>query len=182
MYKTEPYVLKPASKHLEEITPYHGSDGSVKLYIADSETLDTLIKRSQKRYKIVLFYTYWCSACRKSLPEILAFTAKYESHFDLFLVTGDRYDKLALNMYYLEAELNYSRPVFVLDQKRYGDKKNAFSRIDKFIEESCSICRPKKMGFAAHYVYNESNQILYYSGWEDELEQQLAKLKTLIEP
>ena len=185
VYKPIPYELKYASTHINEIVNYNKNDSTVKMYVVDKKSLDTLIKLSTKPYKVVLFYTYWCSICRKELPNILSFIKTHEETFDLFMVTGDKYDKspfknkVSLNIHYLESELKYFNPVFLLDMAKYGNKDRGFSRIDSFIKETCNICNPKKMGYTAYFVYNPTNEIIFYSGYEDTNEISIDKLKKL---
>ena len=185
VYKTSPYELKYASNHIEEIINYNKNDSTVKMYIADGATVDSLIKRSTKPYKVVMIYTYWCPAVRENLPKFLSFINTNQEKFDLFLVTGDMYsksplrNKVALNNYYLAAELHYYAPVYILDYEKYGKRIRGFSRIDKYIEETCAICNTKKMGYTAQIVYGSKNEILYYAGWETSAEEDIKKLDHL---
>lgn len=184
VYKTTPYELKYASNHMEEIINYNKNDSTVKMYIADGTTIDSLIKLSTKPYKVVMIYTYWCPAVTENLPKFLSFINANQEKFDLFLVTGDIYsksplrNKVALNHYYL-TELHYYVPVYVLDYEKYGKRVRGFSRIDKYIEETCAICNTKKMGYTAQMVYGSTNEILFFSGWETTAEEEIKKLDNL---
>lgn len=179
VFKSEPYELKYASESINEIINYNTHDSLVKFYITDYKTTDSLIKLSNKQYKIVFIYTYWCKPCIETLPQVQAYVNEHQNNFDLFIITGDRYEKIPFNIYYLENKLHYYSPAFMLDLEKYGKSKRGLSRINKFIKQMCKICEYKKMGYSSYIVFNNENKIILNTTWEFDIDRKLRELKIL---
>ncbi|MCO4293539.1 redoxin domain-containing protein [Solitalea sp. MAHUQ-68] len=177
--QTQPYKLKDALTNIPEILSYNPQDSTVKIYFSDFHSIDSLVKLSKKQYKVVLFYAFWCDSCRNEMPGLISFFKEHQNNFELFLITGDKYDRLIYNYRYLKNHLFYYKPAFILDKNIYGEKSRGLSRITNFISQLCSECNTRKMAYCSYIVFDSSNKFLFHTTWEFTREENLKALKKL---
>ena len=172
------FKLVKASDHIEAIAS-HKLENKPNIFITDFNDLDTLIKRSKKKYKIVYFFSGSCQASYKTFPSLVEFLNENDTLFELFPMVGHRYSKIP---HYIEyaSRIKYFKPIYILDMEKYGKRKNSNNKMDKLNKTLCKECDYKKMGASSFFVVDENNNIIvvndYYFSWE----QQLNQLKQLI--
>ena len=172
------FKLAKASDHIEAIAS-HKLENKPNIFITDFNDLDTLVKRSKKKYKIVYHFSGTCPASYKTFPSLVEFLNENDTLFQLFPMVGDRYSKIP---HYIEyaSRIKYFKPIYILDMEKYGKRKNSNNKMDKLNKTLCKECDYKKMGASSFFVVDENNNIIvvndYYFSWE----QQLNQLKQLI--
>ncbi len=146
------------------------------LFKADIETIETIIKGTDKRFKIVYNFSMTCHASNELFPKLVAFVSN-NKEFELFPIYGYReIDTVLVNKY-----LTYNKffgNMFILDTEKYGNKRNPFNRIDKLTRSICQQCDYKRMGFSSFYIVDENNNIALHNSWTTT---GLKKLEVLFE-
>ena len=77
------FKLVKASDHIEAIAS-HKLENKPNIFITDFNALDTLIKRSKKKYKIVYYFSGSCQASYKTFPSLVEFLNENDTLFELF--------------------------------------------------------------------------------------------------
>jgi thiol-disulfide isomerase/thioredoxin len=140
--------------------------GDVRLYKIDQVSLREMINKSEKKLKIVLFYGFWCPPCKEMLPKLINISEKNEDEIDLFLVTAEQDQRFEKVFSYLQL-LNFKKPSFIIDTKKYGNEKKPFVRTEKLIQEICKECDYEKMGFPSFIIYNKQNEMIFDATYEN---------------
>ena len=172
------FKLVKASDHIEAIAN-HKLENKPNIFITDFNDLDTLIKRSKKKYKIVYNFSSACFASVEAFPLLLKFLNENEHLFDLFNVSGVKYKWIPRISEYLK-KINYFNPVYLVDTEKYGKYGNRFNRLGKVTKQICNECNTNKMGASSFFVVDENNKVVthtnYYMTWDEKF----SKLKQLI--
>jgi len=172
------FKLVKASDHIEAIAN-HKLENKPNIFITDFNDLDTLIKRSKKKYKIVYYFSGTCPSSTETFPSFIEFLNENDTLFELFTMVGHRYSEIP---HYIEysSRIKYFNPIYILDMEKYGKRKNPSNRIRKLNKTLCKECDYKRMGASNFFVVDENNNIIvvndYYFSWD----QQLNQLKQLI--
>ena len=172
------FKLVKASDHIEAITN-HKLENKPNIFITDFNDLDTLIKRSKKKYKIVYNFSSTCPASTETFPSLLKFLNENEHLFDLFNVSGVKYKWIPRISEYLK-KINYFNPVYIVDIKKYGKYGNRFKRLAKVTKQICNECNTNKMGASSFFVVDENNEFVFFTNYHATFEQDLNQLKQLI--
>ncbi|MEI6696101.1 MAG: hypothetical protein WCO13_08540 [Bacteroidota bacterium] len=173
------YILKDVSSGMNEIKNYNKIDSLPKFYIIDNSSFDSLMKSSTKKYKIIYNFSHKCSSSREVLPKLLEFISQNVTIFELYLIIGYRYDNVFDISNYLKNKIHFYEPAYFLDIKKYGKRKNPFSRLDKFIKQYCPQCEYRKMGFSSYFVFDKDNKIILHTNWEYDSNALVNELKKL---
>ena len=172
------FKLVKASDHIEAIAS-HKLKNKPNIFITDFNALDTLIKRSKKKYKIVYNFSSACSASTETFPSLLKFLNENDIFFELFPIGGHKYKRVPDYLNYLK-KINYFNPVYIVDTEKYGKYGNRFKRLAKVTKQICNECNTNKMGASSFFVVDENNKVVthtnYYMTWDEKF----SKLKQLI--
>ena len=172
------FKLAKASDHIEAIAS-HKLENKPNIFITDFNDLDTLVKRSKKKYKIVYHFSGTCPASYKTFPSLVEFLNENDTLFELFPMVGHRYSEIP---HYIEyaSRIKYFKPIYILDMEKYGKRNNPNNRIRKLNKTLCKECDYKKMGASSFFVVDENNKVVthtnYYMTWDEKF----SKLKQLI--
>lgn len=168
--------IENAKNKLENILHGSLSRNQPHLFKADIETIDSIIKRTSKRFKIVYNFSMTCHLSTELFPKLVDFVNN-NNEFELFPIFGYReIDTVLVNNY-----LTYNKffgNMFILDTEKYGNKKNPFNRIDKLTRSICKECDYKRMGFSSFYIFDENNNVALHNSW---ITPGLKKLEVLSE-
>ena len=168
--------IEHARNKLENII--HGSVPKYQpnLFRTDIETIDTLIKSSSKKYKMVYSFSLSCHSSLELFPKVVDFVNNADE-FELFPIYGYREIDTGLVKNYLIAN-NFFGNFFIMDTEKYGNKRNPFKRIDKLTQSICKECDYKRMGFPAFYIFDENHNIVFHNSW---ITPHLKKMEVLLE-
>jgi len=153
-----------AKDNLEKITSKNYDSNSTNIYIADIESIKTIIQKSGIKYKIVYNFSATCPSSTESFPKIMEFL-KTHNDFELIPIVGYRYTRFSEIKEYLE-KIQYYSPVYFLDTELYGNKRNPFKRLDLLTKTICKDCIYQKMGFSSFYVLDQSNNVCAHNNWD----------------
>lgn len=169
--------LQQASKNIDKIINFKENEKLAKIYVTDIETIDTLIRKSSKKYKIVYNFSHKCHASVELLPKILIYLRQHPKDFDFFPVIGHRYEEIVEIKKYLIGQ-TYTGPIFILDVEKYGNKKNPFNRLDK-LQKICKECNYKKMGFSSFFIMDNNKKIIASTTWDNTSEEMYEMITKL---
>lgn len=147
---------------LEELTK---NDSLTKVYIVDVNQIGELIQKSKKKFKIVFFFSPTCHSSIEMFPKFIEFINKNSTEFELFPVSGLRYNKVNSVHDYLKL-INYYNPILILDTEKHGNKAEPFTRLDQLSSAFCPSCTVKKMGFSNFFVIDSNNVEVFNTNYE----------------
>ncbi len=168
-----------ASDNIQKIIDYQFDNSKPNIFISDFETIDSIVKRTKKKYKIIYSFSDRCQSCVETFPTLIAFIQKNSYTFELLPIIGHRYEEMPYFVAYLK-KVNYFNPVYLLDTEKYGTKKNPFKRIDKLIQKLCKECDYEKMGFSSFFVIDDDNNVVLHNTWDDVGVEKINQLKQLV--
>jgi hypothetical protein len=157
------FPIKDASDELENILNDTLQYNPPGLFISDFETIETIIKRTRSKYKIVYNFSISCNSSRELFPAITEFVNN-NNDFELLLIYGYREIDTAWVRKYL-MENKFHGNLFILDTKKYGNRRNPSSRNDKLIRKICKDCDYKRMGLSSFYVFDERDKVVLHNNW-----------------
>ena len=172
------FKLVKASDHIEAIAN-HKLENKPNIFITDFNDLDTLIKRSKKKYKIVYYFSSGCPFVTETFPSLLKFLNEKDIFFELFPIGGHKYKRVPDYLNYLK-KINYFNPVYIVDTEKYGKYGNRFKRLAKVTKQICNECNTNKMGAGNFFVIDENNEFVFFTNHYATFEQELNQLKQLI--
>ena len=178
-YAQEEYPIKKAADNIHEIVYQKLDTVAPNIFITDIETVDTIVRQTKKKYKLVYFLSYKCQSVIKTFPILLQFINKHSNTFELLPIIGHHHNEVAGFYDFLEKH-NFYRPVYLLDTNVYGTKKNPFKRIDLFTQALCYTCDYKKMGFSSFFVIDENNRVVLHNNWNIVGLQKIKQLEELV--
>lgn len=168
--------IENARNKLENIISGSLPRNQPHLFKADIETIETIIKRTDKRFKIVYNFSMTCHSSNELFPKLVDFVNN-NKEFELFPIYGYRKIDTALVKNYL-TYYKFFGNMFILDTEKYGNKRNPFNRINKLTRSICKECDYKRMGFSSFYIFDENNKIVFHNNW---ITPGLKKLEVLFE-
>ena len=173
------YVVKDAVDFYDEILNYNKNDSTIKLYAACLDDFDYLLKKSEKKYKIIYIASHWYKLI--VFPKIVKFANKNEANVDLYVVFGNQYKTIPGILWYMDFH-EYYKPFFILDVNKMGNKGGIFheySRINKLISFLCPECNYKKIDYSDYIVLDKDNKVVFYTTVKDGRKDKINLLKNL---
>lgn len=171
--------IKRASENIQNILNTNINDSLPQIYITDINTIDSLIRLSGKKYKIIYFFSSKCHSSIESFPKLIEVINENNAKVDLFPVSGNKYSEVPNITNYLKRQ-HYFKPIYILDTDKYGNKSNPFKRIDILTQKLCKECEFKKMGFSSFFVLDNNNNIVLHNTWEVIGLRKIEQLKELL--
>lgn len=157
----DPYYLNLRSVRQNEfkvqsIDPSDKSNKNPNVYSLNSSELKHLLGATSKRYKLLIFFTYWCPNSSESLPILLDDLCDTDE-IEIILISPDDWVRKGSYLGYVS---KYKLNVYLLDVYSYGEKRNPHYRMGKFISEFCSDCKEIK-GFPSFILFDSEDSIVY---------------------
>jgi hypothetical protein len=171
--------LEKASDNIQKIIDYKLDNSKPNIFISDIETIDSIVKLTKKKYKIIYSFSDRCHSCVEIFPTLVKFISENSEKLELLPIIGHRNKEIPHFVEYLK-KVKYFNPMYLLDMEKYGTKKNPFKRIDQLTQKLCKECDYKKMGFSSFYIFDNNNKIVAHNNWDFSWEDQLKQLKQLI--
>lgn len=171
--------LEKASDNIQKIINYQLDNSEPNIFISDFKTIESIIKLTAKKYKIIYSFSDRCHSCVETFPTLVQFINKNSDKFELLPIIGHRNKEIPHFVEYLK-KIKYFNPMYLLDMKQYGTKKNPFKRIDQLTQKLCKECDYKKMGFSSFYVFDNNNKIVAHNNWDFSWAEKLEQLKQLV--
>lgn len=171
--------LEKASDNIQKIINYKLDYSKPNMFISDIETIDSVVKLTKKKYKIIYSLSHKCHACVNTFPAFIKFISENSEIFELLPIVGHRYKEIPHFVEYLK-KVKYFNPVYVLDIEKYGKRRRPLRRIDQLTKKLCKECDYNKMGFSGFYVFDNNNKIVVHNNWNISWEDKLKQLKQLI--
>ena len=146
-YKPVPSGLLPLAGHEREVIHLVGdepTDSVVRLYAANEQSLDSLVRLSDKRYAVFYLGNHYTD--KNFFYRLAEYMGLHEEYFDFFPLfstgygAGYTHEMLRWEQYY--------RPVFVPDSAMYGGKTKLFHPLDEqlpFVMRICPECDTDSM-------------------------------------
>lgn len=104
------YADLPKNLSIETEMP----DSLVRIRMASVAMMDSLIKTSQKKYKIVYLFCDDVDYSTENFPEVVKYVDSHKDRFDLFPVSGKKNEGLSCIAKYLK-KVAYFSPVYVMN-------------------------------------------------------------------
>lgn len=137
------------------------TDSTIKLYIGDEYSMDSLFRLSKKRYTVFYLGMSYCQ--EQFFHRIARYVEQHNEYFDFIPMftfgngAGYTYDFLRWEQYY--------RPTFVPDSTVYKEKFfDATVGVDETIRRICPECDVDKMGASAFFVF-ERGEYLFHTDY-----------------
>jgi thiol-disulfide isomerase/thioredoxin len=178
-FSQEKINLEKASDNIQKIINYQLDNSEPNIFISDFKTIESIIKLTAKKYKIIYSFSDRCHSCVETFPTLVQFINKNSDKFELLPIIGHRNKEIPHFVEYLK-KIKYFNPMYLLDMKKYGTKKNPFKRIDQLTQKLCKECDYKKMGFSSFYVFDNNNKIVAHNNWDFSWAEKLEQLKQLV--
>ena len=178
-FSQEKINLEKASDNIQKIINYQLDNSEPNIFISDFKTIESIIKLTAKKYKIIYSFSDRCHSCVETFTTLVQFINKNSDKFELLPIIGHRNKEIPHFVEYLK-KIKYFNPMYLLDMKKYGTKKNPFKRIDQLTQKLCKECDYKKMGFSSFYVFDNNNKIVAHNNWDFSWAEKLEQLKQLV--
>jgi hypothetical protein len=139
---------------------------TVDFFVSTNESdLQSKIKNSEKKYKIVWIFCYYCYASQVNFPKVIEYLNGRDD-IDFFAICDNEHiDEKAIQ--YLTKE-SYKGSIYILSKKK--KKKLISIRSLKYIESVlkniCLSCDYKKMGASDYVIFNKENDVIAYTTYE----------------
>tara|TARA_B110000259_G_C13991739_1_gene392784 strand:+ start:1095 stop:1685 length:591 start_codon:yes stop_codon:yes gene_type:complete len=170
--------LEKASDNIQEIIDYQLDNSKPNIFISDIETIDSIVKLTKKKYKIIYFFSDRCHSVVETFPTLVKFINENSDKIELLPIIGHKNKEIPHFLEYLEKN-KYFKPIYLLNMEKYGTKKNPFKRIDQLTQALCKECDYKKMGFSSFFVIDDNNIVLH-NNWNVIGLDKINQLKQLI--
>lgn len=132
------------------------SDTNINVYKLDINKLKSLIKQSEKKYFLLVSYTFWCPSSKSVFDSIV--NSKF-TNTQLVLFTPDDWYYLPNYKRFLKMKQVYF-PTYILDIYNYGFGYNPHKRFDKFkIEISNKL--EDIGGFPSYILVDKDLNLIY---------------------
>lgn len=162
---TDPYYLNLNNERQIEFTiskidttNEFRNENIIDIYSINSSELDYLLRSNSNKYKLLIFFTYWCPCSSESVPVLLNDLSKIDE-LDIILISPDDWVRKKNYLGYINKHLlNFN--IYLLDVYSYGEKRNPHYRMRKFINEICSDCNDIG-GFPSFILYDQYNFIIF---------------------
>jgi thiol-disulfide isomerase/thioredoxin len=178
-FSQEKVNLEKASDNIQKIINYQLDNSEPNIFISDFKTIESIVKLTTKKYKIIYSFSDRCHSCVETFPTLVEFINKNPDKFELLPIIGHRNKEIPHFVEYLK-KIKYFNPMYLLDMEQYGTKKNPFKRIDQLTQKLCKECDYKKMGFSSFYVFDNNNKIVAHNNWDFSWAEQMEQLKQLV--
>jgi len=178
-YSQENIDLPDASNHIDDIIHQKLTLIKPTIFLSDIETIDTIIKSTKKKYKIVYLFSAKCHSSAELFPQITKFVNDHSLEFVLFPIIGHKYKEIPVFKDYLNRN-HYYKPVYILNMGKYGKKRNPFKRLDQLTKTLCKECDYEKMGFSSFFVIDENNKVIVHNNWNFSGKDKLNQLQELV--
>lgn len=178
-FSQEKISLEKASDNIQKIINYQLDSIKPTIFISDIETIDSIVKLTKKKYKIIYIFSDRCHSSVETFPTLVKFIAKNSDSFELLPIIGHRNKEMPHFIEYLKKN-KYFKPMYLLNMKKYGSKKNPFKRIDQLIQALCKECDYKKMGFSSFFVIDQNSNIVLHNNWNVIGLNKINQLKQLV--
>ena len=178
-FSQEKLNLEKASDNIQKIINYQLDNSKPNIFISDFETIDSIVKLTKKKYKIIYSFSDRCHSCVESFPTLVKYVNENSEKLELLPIIGHRYKEIPHFIDYLK-KVKYFKPMYLLDMEKYGTKKNPFKRIDQLTQKLCKECDYKKMGFSSFFVVDDNNNIVLHNTWNDVGLEKIKQLKKLV--
>ncbi|VVV01447.1 MULTISPECIES: hypothetical protein [Mesonia] len=138
------------------------------------DELKNNIFESQKPYKIVFIFNQFCPASRDFFPELdELYKNAPKENFELFVVTNTKEknkEELQDHLFYY----GYVEPFYILKDKPF------LGFLKKTIQSICESCNANEMGYSSFMVFNENNEVLEQTNYNQTKEESLNILEKYI--
>ena len=147
---------------------------------SDAKDLTFYIKNTDKKYKLVYTFTYWCKPCRENHPKILTFKKNY-NNVEIFYLT-DLYDgrEFLASEKYLK-EIGNNSPIFSLTENEkmktekgkykytvFDSKKKKDVKVNRYLYYIQKLIPGHQdYGYSLIILYNENNKPVYASTYHE---------------
>lgn len=163
LFSCSPYFLNTHESKQAQYRPLsvdinkHENQPDSSVYSINSNELKKILETSQKEFKVLIFFTWWCPGCNQAIPIILTELEKSENQSVIMITPDDWIYKQAYINY--KSKNAYSYKTYMLDVYKYGQKRSPHYRMSKFISEICKDCSEVK-GFPSFIVFDAQNNIV----------------------
>ena len=141
------------------------------IQLMELEELKEEIFESEKEYKIAFIFNQFCPASRDVFPDLdKLYKNSTQKNFDLFVVTNNKEKKqqdLEDHLFYY----GYEEPFYIIKDKPL------LGFFKKTILNICDSCDYKEMGYSDFIVFNENNEVLVQTNYNQTKEEHISILK-----
>lgn len=140
---------------------------NLEIYEVNQKDLEYLLSNSKKEFKMVYTFGYWCSPCVSHLPTLLDYI-NGRDNIDLFILVSEKND--SKNLYYTKEyfknKSKFIGPVFNVSDSYSQNKRKKYR-----IFTSLLVPDHTEYGYSLHILYNQHNDVIYASTYnEDDVE------------
>lgn len=147
---------EPKDYDSEEINNLQILDTNINIYKFDIDILKDLIKQSNKKYFLLVSYTFWCPSSKAVFDSIVNFDY---SNTQLLLFTPDDWYYLPNYKRFLKKK-QYFLPTYILDINKFGFGYNPHNRFDNFKNEISSDLNDIG-GFPSYILIDRNFKIVF---------------------
>ncbi|WP_304138615.1 hypothetical protein [Mesonia mobilis] len=141
------------------------------IQLMELEELKEEIFESEKEYKIAFIFNQFCPDSRDIFPDLdKLYKNSTQKNFDLFVVTNNKEKKqqdLEDHLFYY----GYEEPFYIIKDKPL------LGFFKKTILNICDSCDYKEMGYSDFIVFNENNEVLVQTNYNQTKEEHISILK-----
>lgn len=144
---------------------------TIVIYELNDSLFYNIIKKSNQKLHLAVFYVDWCKPCHESLILLHEINNSYKD-LNIYFINPDKDKHSNLIGNHLK-KVNLLTPTFILTKNYKGNVKNRFV---KFRNQICSDCN-KYLGFPTIILFNKSMEIiLKKTGNINDLDKLLSEL------
>jgi hypothetical protein len=141
------------------------------IQLMELEELKEEIFESEKEYKIAFIFNQFCPANRDIFPDVdKLYKNSTQKNFELFVVTNTKEknkEELEDHLFYY----GYEEPFYILKDKPL------LGFLKKTIQSICEGCNDKEMGYSSFIVFNENNEVVVQTNYNQTKEELVSILE-----
>lgn len=145
------------------------------IYEVNEKDIDYLLTHSKKEFKMIYTFGYWCGPCVKHLPSLFEYI-NARDNIDLIILVSEKND--SKNLYYTKEyfknKTDYSGPVFNVSDSYSQNKRRKYR-----IFTSLLVPDHSEYGYSLHILYNQKNDVIYASTYNENDEEIINKITQL---
>jgi len=159
--KTRLAYALPAINKAEDFYSKPSLTDPLLTYSVDVETTKLIISKSSKKYVLIVFFSYWCSACHEGMPGLKQFADNNKKDVDIIFVSSSDWLDTSKDKVFIDKFGFKNTPLLSIDLYKYGTEFMNWNRLGAFVGELLSMDTEKlNIGLPTYLLFTNTGDFL----------------------